>query len=70
MKYYYLENGEVKAEYDCKSIINLLFGLKKVSFERRNTLSWYRESKDIKVLRTIDGIHIFCTEEHLNEFKK
>lgn len=70
MKYYYLVNGEMKAEYNCRSIINLLFGLKKASFERQNKLSWSRESRDIKVLKTIDGIHVFCTDEDLKEFKK
>lgn len=70
MKYYYLVNGEVKSEYDSMETLNLLFYLTKTDMQSNNHLSWYRESKDIKVLRVPNEIHVFCTEEHLNEFIK
>ena len=70
MKYYYLVNGEVKAEIDGMESVNLIFDAITLKVKHDNHFSWLRTSPNIKQLFGNGIIHVFCTEEDLNEFKK
>ena len=70
MKYYYLVNGEVKAKIDGVESVNLIFDAITLKVKHDNYFSWLRTSPNVKQIMGNGILHVFCTEEDLNEFKK
>ena len=70
MKYYYLVNGEVKAEIDGMESVNLIFEAITLKLKQDNHFSWLRTSPNIKQIMGNGILHVFCTDEYLKEFKK
>ena len=70
MKYYYLVNGEIKAKINDTKSVNFIFDAITLKIKQDNHFSWLRTSPNIKQIMGNGILHIFCTEEYLNEFKK
>lgn len=70
MKYYYLVNGEIKAKINDTKSVNFIFDAITLKLKQDNHFSWLRTSPNIKQIMGNGILHVFCTEEDLNEFKK